>query len=138
MTDPGGVLPLIDAHLHQWDLAACAYDWITPAVVPRRYDTRFFVARAPAGQAPQPDGRETVRFDWLTPRAALDAGRRRDIGLIFPTIRNLEALAAFDTADVLLAHCAQPREVPAILPKMVSGADGMKLLLPGDEGYEEA
>lgn len=112
--------------------------WITPTLVPRRYDTRFFVARMPADQEPRPDGRETVRFDWFTPRAALEAGERREIQLIFPTIRNLEALAAFADAESLLAYCATPRVVPAIMPKMVSGADGMRLLLPGDAGYDEA
>ena len=32
MTDGTGHGPLIDSHLHMWDLDACEYAWITPAV----------------------------------------------------------------------------------------------------------
>lgn len=118
--------------------------WITPAGIPRRYDTRFFVAAMPAEQAVQVDGREAVTHDWLRPADALAANERGDIRLIFPTIRNLEALAQYATLDSLLADCLQPREVPSILPKIVGrggdvkDASGLRLLLPGDAGYDEA
>lgn len=113
--------------------------WITPVGIPRRYDTRFFVARMPAGQDVHVDGREAVRADWLAPSVALAAQARGDIRLIFPTIRNLEALAKFTTAEELLAQTQQVRPVPATLPKVVdSGAGGMRLLLPGDAGYDAA
>lgn len=112
--------------------------WITPVGIPRRYDTRFFVARMPAAQTVSIDGREAVAADWLSPQAALAANDRGDIRLIFPTIRNLQALAVFATVDALLAHTQQPRPVPAMQPKMVNSAHGMRLLLPGDAGYDEA
>src|SRR5437667_1738 len=53
--------------------------WITPGTNPRRWDTRFLVARFPAGQEPVADGTETVSGTWMSPRAARDAyeaGRR--------------------------------------------------------------
>ncbi len=112
--------------------------WITPTGIPRRYDTRFFVARLPQGQAVRVDGREAVAADWLTARQALAANERGEIRLIFPTIRNLEALAAFDSVEALLAHAQAPRAVAAIQPKMVNGPGGIRLLVPGDAGYEEA
>lgn len=110
--------------------------WITPEGIPRRYDTRFFIARMPEGQDVRLDGREAVRADWLSPQAALDAHQRNDIRLIFPTIRNLAALAAFDSVDGLLAHAHSHRPVPAMQPKMVATANGIRLLLPGDPGYD--
>lgn len=121
------------------DLLGYLSHWITPEGIPRRYDTRFLVARMPAQQTVHVDGREAVRADWLTPAAALAANVRGDIRLIFPTVRNLEALAAFADVDSLLAHTRQVRPVPATLPRLVNtGADGMRLLLPGDAGYDAA
>jgi 8-oxo-dGTP pyrophosphatase MutT (NUDIX family) len=112
--------------------------WVTPAGIPRRYDTRFLVARMPAGQDVRVDGREAVRADWLTPGAALAAHERNEIKLIFPTIRNLAGLQPFASVDELLRHTTFPREVPAMLPKIVNGEHGMRLLLPGDAGYDAA
>ncbi|MFZ5722910.1 MAG: NUDIX hydrolase [Pseudomonadota bacterium] len=113
--------------------------WITPAGIPRRYDTRFLVAGMPAGQEIAIDGREAVRADWLTPQAALDAQARGDIRLIFPTVRTLEMLAGFAGVASLLEHARQVRAVPVTLPKLVNrGSEGMRLLLPGDAGYDEA
>lgn len=112
--------------------------WITPAGIPRRYDTRFLVARMPAGQAVRVDGHEAVRADWLTPAGALAAHERNEIKLIFPTIRNLAALQEFRSVDALLQQATVPREVPVMLPKIVNGERGIRLLLPGDAGYDAA
>ncbi len=118
--------------------------WITPAGIPRRYDTRFFVAAMPPEQTIQIDGREAVAYDWLRPADALAANERGDIRLIFPTIRNLETLAKYHTTDALLEDCQRARDVPAMLPKIVSRSDNgkdagsLRLLLPGDAGYDEA
>ena len=78
--------------------------WITPEGAPRRYDTRFFVARAPEGQEPLHDDVETIANTWIAPAEALRRHKAGDFELIFPTIRNLKALARFDTADELLAR----------------------------------
>jgi hypothetical protein len=58
--------------------------------------------------------------------------------MIFPTIKNLEALARFGTAAEALAAAAAIESVPAILPRIVQDGDGMRILLPGDPGYDEA
>src|SRR5207244_1992042 len=55
--------------------------WITPEGAPRRYDTRFFVARAPAGQVPLHDDRETIANTWIGPEEALERHRRGDFEL---------------------------------------------------------
>jgi 8-oxo-dGTP pyrophosphatase MutT (NUDIX family) len=111
--------------------------WITPEGAPRRYDTRFFVAEAPPEQEPLHDERETVASTWIQPGEALARHGRGEIDLILPTIRNLEGLARHASVSALVAEAAQVQQVPAIQPRLVSGPDGLRVLLPGDDGYED-
>ena len=78
--------------------------WITPAEVKIRFDTWFFLAPRPTDAEPRIDGEEAVDMGWFTPQGALDAYERDEILLVFPTIKTLEQLAPFDTADALLDH----------------------------------
>lgn len=112
--------------------------WITPEGAPRRYDTRFFVTEAPDGQVPLHDDRETIANVWIRPAEALERFAAGEFDLIFPTMRSLEALARFDTADEVLAAAAAINDVPTILPKIVEDASGYRIILPGDPGYDEA
>jgi hypothetical protein len=112
--------------------------WITPVGPTRRYDTRFFVARAPEWQSPLHDDRVTIAHTWIRPAEALERSRRGELDLILPTIRNLKAIARFDTADGLLAAAAAIEEVPTVIPRVVKDSDGMRILLPGDPGYDQA
>lgn len=112
--------------------------WITPEGAPRRYDTRFFVARAPLGQTPLHDDHEVIANLWIRPADALAQHRAGQFDLIFPTLRTLEVLERFATADELILAAAAIQDVPAILPKIVEDASGYRILLPGDPGYDEA
>lgn len=112
--------------------------WVTPVGMPRRYDTWFFVAAAPDGQEAWHDESETVASMWVPPAEALARSERGEWELIFPTIRNLETIARFDTAAELLDATRRASEVPTTRPKIVSDGPGMRLLLPGDPGYDEA
>jgi 8-oxo-dGTP pyrophosphatase MutT (NUDIX family) len=109
--------------------------WITPAMVKIRFDTHFFVVAAPDDAVPRPDGSETVDLGWFTPRGALDAHERDEILLVFPTIKTLEALAGFETAEQLL-EWASGREVEPVEPRVVGDGPSARIVLPGDEGYE--
>jgi 8-oxo-dGTP pyrophosphatase MutT (NUDIX family) len=111
--------------------------WITPAVVKIRFDTWFFVAHAPAEAAPQVDGGECVDWRWYAPAAALDAHRAGELQLVFPTIKHLEQLAGFASAEALVAH-AREREVLPVEPRVVLEGEVARVLLPGDPGYEAA
>lgn len=111
--------------------------WITPEGAPRRYDTRFFVAAAPPDQTSAHDAGETVADVWVSPAEALRRHRRGDIELIFPTIRMLQAIGRFTTSAELLAAAAALDTVPAVLPRVVADGRGLRILLPGDPGYED-
>jgi 8-oxo-dGTP pyrophosphatase MutT (NUDIX family) len=108
--------------------------WITPAEVRTRFDTHFFLAPLPAGQEPKVDGEECVDLGWFTPAAALQAHRDGQILLVFPTIKHLEQLGAFPSADELLAY-ARGREVKPIQPRVVLEGEVARVLLPGEPGY---
>lgn len=108
--------------------------WITPIGEPRRYDTRFFIARAPEGQIAGHDDWELTDSAWVSPREAIDRAMRREWMVIFPTLMNLRALANHATADAAVGWAArQPVPLPANLPKVWQG----RVVLPGDPGYEE-
>jgi 8-oxo-dGTP pyrophosphatase MutT (NUDIX family) len=110
--------------------------WITPEGVPRRYDTRFFVAKAPPGQVALNDGSETISSVWISPDNALKRGEAGEIQLIFATIKNLEAIGRLSCADELIAAAQVIDTVPTTLPKVTIDGREIRILLPGDEGYE--
>lgn len=111
--------------------------WITPAEVKIRFDTWFFVAHAPADVAPRVDDAECVDWRWHTPADALAAQRAGELLLVFPTIKHLEQLAAFASARELIAH-ARGQTVRPVQPRVVVEGEVARVLLPGDEGYEDA
>jgi len=110
--------------------------WVTPERSPKRYDTRFFLARAPEGQTAAADGREAVEILWLSPQAALaeaEAGRRR---LIFATRLNLMRLGASrDVASALAAAAALPATAP-ICPEIYDTPSGPRIRIPEGLGYD--
>ncbi|HEY5143458.1 MAG TPA: NUDIX hydrolase [Solirubrobacteraceae bacterium] len=110
--------------------------WITPRVVSIRFDTHFFLAPIPAGQEPVIDGDEIVDMGWFTPQAALDAHAAGDLALVFPTIKHLEQLEPFESADTLLAY-ATGREVLPVEPRVLIEGEVARVLLPGEPGYDD-
>jgi 8-oxo-dGTP pyrophosphatase MutT (NUDIX family) len=110
--------------------------WITPAQVVVRFDTHFFLARLPEGAEPEVDGAECVDLGWFTPQGALDAHREGRILLVFPTIKHLEQLSAFASADELLEYAAG-RDVQPVEPRVIMGGETARVLLPGEPGYDD-
>ncbi len=102
--------------------------WVPPAAAPiaRRFDTRFYLARLPAGATATPDGGEAVAARWTTPAAALARADAGEITLVFPTRRNLERLAQYPTLDALFA-ATMARPPVRIQPAIVS-RDGQQWL----------
>ena len=110
--------------------------WITPAVVKIRYDTWFFLAMAPDGAQPQVDGREMVDARWFTPADALAAARAGEIMLVFPTIKHLEQLSGFASAQALMEH-ARTRAVAPVQPRVIGTGETARIVLPGEPGYDD-
>jgi 8-oxo-dGTP pyrophosphatase MutT (NUDIX family) len=108
--------------------------WITPAEVKVRYDTRFYLALAPAHAAPEPDREEIVEVRWFAPAEALDLHRAGELLLVFPTIKKLETLARFGSPDEALEAVAAVAPEP-ILPRIDTSGPEPRVLLPGDPGY---
>ena len=103
--------------------------WITPEAQPRRYDTRFFVARLPGGQRALGGTGESDQAAWLRPSAALAAADAGELTLLPPTAITLRELAAEPDVAALLA--ARRRIAPR--RPVVTFTDGQAwLAIPDD------
>jgi 8-oxo-dGTP pyrophosphatase MutT (NUDIX family) len=110
--------------------------WITPAEVKIRFDTWFYLAPLPDGAVARPDGSEVVDARWYTPAAALEARTRGELFLVFPTMKHLEQLSVFESADALLAH-AHGREILPVQPRVIGQGETARIVLPGEPGYSD-
>jgi mutator protein MutT len=91
--------------------------WITPVGIPKRFDAWFYLARVARDVPVTIDGGEIVDAMWIAPKDAL---ARRDLKLVFPTIRNLESVAQFDSADALM-EARRGVSVEPVQPVLVDG-----------------
>ena len=119
-------------HMHYWA------HWITPEGQPRRFDTRFFLATAPANQVAVHDDHELTASDWITPQGALEKAETGEWTIIFPTLRNLMALTDFSCTDDAERAARRRGEVETVQPRILKSAGGIQVVLPGDDGWEEA
>jgi 8-oxo-dGTP pyrophosphatase MutT (NUDIX family) len=110
--------------------------WVTPEERPIRYDTRFFLAAAFPGQAPEPDDLEVVGWRWLPPDEALGQHRAGTLTLPFPTQRIVASLAdGGDVGALLAAARAREQAVRTVRPRVVRQGDKERILLPEDPGW---
>jgi 8-oxo-dGTP pyrophosphatase MutT (NUDIX family) len=110
--------------------------WITPAQVKIRFDTWFYLTALPAGATEKVDGSEVVDARWYEPVTALQHASAGELLLVFPTIKHLEQLSSFDSAQALIAH-ARDRDVRPIQPRVVMHGETARIVLPGEAGYED-
>ncbi len=114
--------------------------WITPLASPKRFDTRFFVAQAPAGQVAGADGQESQSLRWIRPADALAAHEAGAFPLEVPTLHTLRSLQRFASAAAVIEHAATPRPIEPVMPRVArrsSNGAGVVRLLPADAAYAE-
>lgn len=107
--------------------------WVTPKHMRRRYDTHFFLARAPIGHAGQHCGRESVDSLWVRPQDAI--ADRKQLKIMFPTRLNLMRLAESGTVDEAFSRAKAAAPV-AVEPWVEETPEGKRLRIRDDAGYE--
>ena len=109
--------------------------WITPAMMPKRFDTHFYLAPTPAEQIASHDGRETTDARWLNPLEALEMAERDEATIIFPTRMNLKKLGA--ASSVAQAQNLFADEgIVTVEPSLGKDETGQPcLFIPEEAGY---
>ncbi len=105
--------------------------WVTPPGQARRYDTRFFLAGAPADQDARHDGEETTEALWIGPAAALERSRAGALALAPPTWTILGALARYRSVGDAMAWAARV-VVHRVTPELHTDDRGRFMAIPGD------
>lgn len=112
--------------------------WVTPEVIKTRFDTWFFLARAPEGVEAKPDNFEMTEALWVNPADAVTAAEAGDMAIVFPTLKQLEALVpSGDTADAMERAAADPNASKAVLPKVIGDERNARVVLPHEDDYPE-
>ena len=109
--------------------------WITPEGMPKRFDTWFFLAAAPALQAGAHDGREATDSIWVSPREALAGGESGRFKLPFPTTRNLIKLGRHNQVTAALDD-SRGKSIVTVMPVMTKLNGGRQLRIPREAGYD--
>ena len=116
------------------DLLVPFAHWVTPVIYPKRYDTHFFLARAPEDHTAEHDDHESVDSLWISLMRALadaDQGRGK---LEFATRRNLEKLARHDATEAALAATLDAKIVTVL--RTVSGPESAHTVtVPAEADY---
>lgn len=114
--------------------------WVTPPTEAKRYSTRFFLTTLPDGQSAVHCGGELTESCWATATDVLAAERRRELKLIFPTIKTLESIARHKTLESLVdwARSCVEWGVTSMIPVMIERNGKQELVLPGDRDYPGA
>jgi 8-oxo-dGTP pyrophosphatase MutT (NUDIX family) len=118
------------------DLLVPYAHWLTPTVLPKRFDTHFFIAAAPADQLALHDGSESVDSVWINPARALEGSKAGQYTMVFATRLNVEMLGRQnDVASALQA--ARDRTIVMVMPEVTRRQEGKpaELRIPLEAGY---
>jgi 8-oxo-dGTP pyrophosphatase MutT (NUDIX family) len=133
--DPFGAL--LAARNLSFDLGALVpfARWLPAHANMRIFDTLFFLGALPSG-APEPivDATENSRVFWMNAQAVIDEADAGRATIIFPTRRNLERLAQFDSFADATAH-ARAYPVTTVTPWVETRGGQSMLCIPENIGY---
>lgn len=94
--------------------------WITPIGVPKRFDTYFFLAKTSRDAVASAEQQEAVDVMWISPGDALQRHADGQMQMVFPTLRTLESIRDFQSADALIGS-RRGAIIEAIQPVLVNG-----------------
>jgi recombination protein RecT len=103
--------------------------WVTPAGIPKRFDTWFFIAEAPQGCDPTAHAEEATDLVWIRPEEALARHADGGFSMVFPTIKNLETIASYRSIDALL-EARRRATIPTTQPVLVVEGGKKRIVLP--------
>jgi 8-oxo-dGTP pyrophosphatase MutT (NUDIX family) len=110
--------------------------WVTPEVIKTRFDTWFFLAAAPGGTLAVPDGTEMNAERWISPAQAISEYESERFPIVFPTLKQLEALAPHgDAGTAMAAAKADPNATRQVLPKVIGDERHHRVVLPHEDDY---
>lgn len=108
--------------------------WVTPDFMPKRFDTYFYLAVAPAEQVALHDGREAVDSVWIRPADVLTQAAAGTRTLVPATLLNVEKLGFTTSVPTALA-AARAAPVITVRPEVIQRDGGMWLSIPAEAGY---
>jgi 8-oxo-dGTP pyrophosphatase MutT (NUDIX family) len=124
----------------RFDLNRLGYfaNWITPSMVPIRFDTRFFAAAVEPDTRAFPDPSELDQAEWVRPEDALEHAASGRWVVPFPTLKTLEMFVGYPSAAAVMDHVDSLGVIPPVQPRMRVGADGrLEVVLPGEPGFDD-
>ncbi len=116
------------------DLLVPFAHWITPKEFPRRFDTHFFLAPAPAGQTASHDGHEAAESIWIRPAQAIAEAEAGEHALMLVTRVNLEKAGRSRTTEEAL-DAARDATIVTVDPPVDISEDGVVYYLPEEADY---
>ena len=108
--------------------------WVTPEMMPKRFDTHFYLAVAPADHLAIHDGHESVDSVWIKPEQALQEAADGQRTIIFPTRLNIEMLSRSHSVAEALSD-ADKRDIVTVIPWTEKKEDGLYLCIQPESGY---
>ena len=140
--DAAAHMALLDERGWRFDIDAVVpfARWITPEIEPRRFDTWFFAAAAPARQVAEIDGFEHTASSWMRPSEALaDHNGGGAIWLPPPTYHTLLRLAAIPGSAAQVVNALRSNgPIPGWMPHFIADTpEGPVVALPDDPLHPE-
>lgn len=108
--------------------------WITPEMMPKRFDTRFYLAEAPEDHLGVHDGQESVDSLWITPRQALSENEAGEKTILFPTRMDIEKLGRSSSLSEAI-DTARNSDIITVQPWVENRDSGPCLCIPEAADY---
>lgn len=123
---------LVDSQLLPFDSLVWTSRWVTPVGIPKRFDTWFFLVTVEDETVATPENNEGVEMRWLRPEEALQRHGDGELPLVFPTIRNLEAIKGFASSEALL-DSRRNAKIETTRPILEVEGKRKRIVLPEEE-----